>query len=122
MRHALWLCFLIGGALAAEPVLQPISYGCSGGFTSGGRTRTLAPDGSVKACERSKATAAPVCTTQPGDAARYRQVNALLDAAKFDSLPAGEPMNMTCTFTRGDKSVVVTAHGPLTAAVEAFPR
>jgi len=97
---------LFGGAAALAEPAERITLYCGGGFTGGGGGVAAEADGRLLRLSRRQAGAPLVETPLEGRAVPYARWSALLDAARFDTLPRGEPGNMTCGVTRGAHHVM----------------
>lgn len=117
------LAGLLLGA-AGEAPQDFITRYCGGGVTGGGGGLSVTADGTVTRLRRPRAGAPVEETVVRHDPAAYARIGALLDAARFDRMPRGEPSNMTCSITRrrgGQPHVVMWGIGRAPPALsEAF--
>lgn len=113
------LALLLGGA--DEAPTDAITSYCGGGVTGGGGGLRIAPDGAVVRLRRPHA-GAPLEETRLEDRAEaYARIAALLDTARFERMPRGEPSNMTCSLARrrgGQSHLVMWGIGRAPAALQ----
>jgi hypothetical protein len=110
MRAAAVLMAVLLLGAAGEAPQDFITHYCGGGVTGGGGGLVVTSDGTVMRLRRARAGApANEAVIRQGEAAAYARIGALLDAARFERVPRGEPSNMTCSITRrrGGQSHVV---------------
>jgi hypothetical protein len=99
---------------SAAPPVASITLYCGGGVTGGGGGLIVQADGDMLHIGRERPREPDVLkrTTVPRE--QVMRWHAMLDAAGFDSLPRGEPSNMTCSLSRrssGGKHVVLWGGG-----------
>ncbi|MBW6397075.1 hypothetical protein KPL78_04405 [Roseomonas sp. HJA6] len=113
--RAAFAALLFGSAAALAEPGERITLYCGGGFTGGGGGVAAEADGRLLRLRRPRAGAPLEQMSVEGRTAPYARWSALLDAARFDTLPRGEPGNMTCGITRGAHHVMwPSTHTPTT--------
>ena len=106
MRYRLLLLCLLLLATAAHAQAPSITLYCGGGFTGGGGGVMVDADGGLHRLRQPTFATPSEVTPLPGPPAPLAEWQALLDAARFESLPRGAPSNMTCSLKRGDHTVL----------------
>ncbi len=99
------LLLALPGLARAQP-LERITFYCGGGVTGGGGGVAAQADGALLRLRRPRAGAPLEETPVEGRTAPFARWSAMLDAARFDTLPRGTPGNMTCGIARGAHRVI----------------
>lgn len=98
MRYALLALLLAAAPAAAQEAV--ITHYCGGGFTGGGGGAMVDAEGRLYRLRQATFATPREVAAVPGPPAPVAHWLALLDAARFESLPTGTRGNMTCSLSR----------------------
>jgi hypothetical protein len=104
MHHFLLLLLLVSPV--AHGQAPAITLYCGGGVTGGGGGLMVDMAGTLHRLRQPRAGAPREVTPLAGPQAPLGAWQALLDAARFESLARGVPSNMTCSLSRGAQVVL----------------
>jgi len=106
MRYRLLLLCLLLSATAAHAQASSITLYCGGGVSGAGGGVMVDDTGTLYRLNQPAIPQRRQVIPLPGPPAPLAEWQALLDAARFESLPRGAPSNMTCSLKRGDHTVL----------------